>query len=95
MTALCAVMPLVGALATVRDVQKGWLGYGVAIVVGVVIGLFCAWAMRAVGTALATRSRPGSDRGWKFRLLYIGASVWIIFALFIGSCVAAALVRRI
>lgn len=95
MTALCAVMPLVGALATVRDVQKGWLGYGVAIVVGAVVGLSCAWAMRAVGTALATRSGAGSDRRWNFRFLYIGASAWIILALLIGSWVAAALVHRI
>ena len=96
MTALCAVMPLAGALATVRDVQKGWLGYEIALVVGVVVGLLCAWAMRAVGTALATRSGTGSDRRrWNFRLLYVGALAWIVLALFIGSRVAAALIHHI
>jgi len=71
MTALCAVMPLAGALATLRDIQKGWLGYGVAVVVGVVVGLLCAWAMRAVGTALATRSGAGSIREDELPLLYV------------------------
>lgn len=96
MTGLCAVMPLAGALATVRDVQKGWLEYGIAIVVGVVVGPFCAWVMRAVGTALAARSGAGSDRRrGNFRLLYVGASAWIVLALLIGSWVAAAVIHHI
>jgi hypothetical protein len=34
MTALCFVMPIAGALATVKDIRKGWIGYALAILVG-------------------------------------------------------------
>jgi hypothetical protein len=99
MTALCAVMPLAGALATVRDVHKGWLAYALALIIGVVVGGPCAWAMRSVGSALITlikRSGAGSDtRRWNFRLLYVGAAAWIILVLFIGSWVAAAVIHGI
>ncbi|HZQ22696.1 MAG TPA: hypothetical protein VFA89_07835 [Terriglobales bacterium] len=96
MTALCAAMPVAGALATVRGAQKGWLGYGIAIIVGVLIGVLCAWAMRATGTRLAGRSGAGPDkRRLHFRLLYVGAAAWIILALFIGSWLAGAVIHRI
>jgi hypothetical protein len=97
MTALCFVMPLAGALATLRDVQNGWLGYGLASVIGLVIGGLCVWAMRAVGSYFATRSSAGSEtlRPWYFRALYVAAAVWIIVALFLGSWVTAAFIRYI
>jgi len=96
MTALCAVMPLAGALATVRDVHKGWLAYALALIIGVVVGGLCAWAMRSVGSALIKRSGAGSDtRRWNSRLLYVGAAAWIILVLFIGSWVAAAVIHGI
>lgn len=96
MTALCAVMPLAGALATLRDVHKGWLGYALALTVAVVVGVLSAWAMRSVGSALIERSGAGlNPRRWNFRLLYVGASAWIVLSLFIGSWVAAAVIRGI
>lgn len=96
MTALCAVMPLAGAFATLRDVHKGWLGFALALIIGIVLGVLCAWAMRSVGTALMKRSGAESKtRRWNFRLLYAGASAWIILALFIGSWVMAAVVYGI
>src|SRR5580698_4870290 len=96
MTALCAVMPLAGALATLRDVDKGWLGYALALTIAVVIGALSAWAMRSVGSTLIERSaaRPNTGR-WSFRLLYAGASAWIILSLFIGSWVAASVIHGI
>jgi hypothetical protein len=93
MTAICAVMPLAGALATVRDIQKGWVGYGLAIIVGVLVGVLCAWAMKAIGIAFATRSGARSDR--YFRILYVAAVAWIILALFLGSWVTATFMRYI
>jgi uncharacterized membrane-anchored protein len=96
MTALCTVMPLAGALATVRDVQKGWAGYGLAIIVGAVVGVLCAWAMRAAGTSFASRSRARSDtKPWNFRVLYVAAAGWIVLALFLGSWVTGALMHHI
>lgn len=84
LTALCLVMPTAGALETVKDVPKGGLGYVVAITVGVVLGVGCAWAMKAFGRRLALRTAP-TLAPWGFRALYAGAVVWIIVALFLGS----------
>jgi hypothetical protein len=92
LTALCFVMPIAGALATVRDVQKGWAGYALAIIVGAVLGTLCAWAMRTASSKLATRSSTGPkiDSPWFFRALYFAAFVWIVIALFLGSWVTEA-----
>lgn len=96
MTALCTVMPLAGALATVRDIHKGWIGFALAIIVGAVVGVLCTWAMRAIGDNIATRSRASSDtRPWYFRVLYVMAAAWIILALFLGSWVTAAFMHHI
>jgi hypothetical protein len=92
MTALCFVMPIAGALATVKDVQKGWAGYTLAIIVGVVLGALCAWAMRIASSKLAPRSSSGPEIGrpWLFRALYFAAFIWIAVALFLGSWVTEA-----
>ncbi len=97
MTALCFVMPIAGALATVKDIQKGWVGYALAILVGVVVGAFCAWAMRAVGSKVAGDSKPGAEaqKPWLFRMLYAATVIWIVFALFLGSWLTKASLRFI
>ena len=97
MTALCFVMPIAGALATVKDVQKGWAGYALAIIVGVVLGALCAWTMRAASNKLAPRSSsgPGIDRPWFFRALYFAAFIWIVVATFLGNWVTEASLRFI
>lgn len=96
MLALCAVLPLAGALSTVRDIQKGWVGYGLAIMIGTLVGVLCAWTMRAVGAYFATRFSAKSDTSeWYFRTLYGAAAAWIILALFLGSWATAAFMHYI
>ena len=97
LTALCLVMPTAGALATVKDIPRGWAGYGVAIMVGVLLGVGCAWAMRTLGGRLAARSAPTPDspNTWRFRALYTGAVLWIIVALFLGSWATEAVLHLI
>jgi hypothetical protein len=96
-TALCSVMPLAGALATVRGMHKGWVGYGLAVIIGIVVGGLCAFAMRAAGNSLAIQSAAGSAarQSWYFRVLYIAAVVWAVVALFLGSWLTAAFIHHI
>jgi hypothetical protein len=76
--------------------QKGWVGYGLAITVGVLVGLLCAWAMRAAGAYFVTLSGAMSDtKEWYFRILYAAAAAWIILALFLGSWVTGAFMHHI
>jgi len=87
MTALCLVMPIAGALAVVKDTQKGWAGNILAVAIGLVLGGLCAWTMRAVGNKFAVNASPGkaSQRPWHFRILYGAAMLWVVVALFLGS----------
>jgi len=96
MTALCVVMPLAGAITTVRDIQKGWVGYSLAIIVGALVGVLCAWAMRATGNYFVTRFGVRSNTSeWYFRVLYVAAVVWITLALFLGSWMTASVMNHI
>jgi hypothetical protein len=97
LTALCLVMPTAGALATVKDIPRGFAGYIVAITVGLILGVGCAWAMRTLGNRFAVRSTPtpDSENTWRFRALYTGAVLWIIVALFLGSWITEAVLRLI
>jgi len=81
MTALSFVMPIAGAVGTIGDQRKGWIGYAAAILIGAVVGACGAWSMRIVRSSL--KARPHGL--WFFRALYIAAVVWIILALFLGS----------
>ena len=97
MTAFCFVMPTAGALATVKDVHKGWPGYALAIIVGIVLGALCAWAMRMASSKLAPALSPGpeTERPWFFRALYFAAFIWIVVVLLLGSWVTEASLRFI
>lgn len=94
LTALCLVMPTAGALATVKDIPHGGAGYAVALTVGVLLGVGCAWAMRALGSRFAIRTAP-TPTPWSFRALYAGAVIWIIVALFLGSWVTEAALHHL
>jgi hypothetical protein len=95
LTALCFVMPIAGALATVKDTPKGLLAYPVAVVVGLVVGGLCAWTMRAMGNKVAARSGPGKEdqKPGAFRMLYFVTVIWIVVALFLGSWMTKVILR--
>jgi len=97
MTAFCFVMPIAGALATVKDIQKGWIGYGLAILIGIVVGALCAWAMRTAGSKVSGDSKPRAEvqEPGLFRMLYAVTVIWIVFALFLGSWLTKACLRFI
>jgi hypothetical protein len=97
LTALCFAMPVAGALAAVKGTQKGWAAYALAIVIGVVTGGCCAWAMRTVGVIVEARSRqrPDPQGEWYFRALYLAAAAWIFVALFLGARVTGAFIHFI
>ncbi|HUO03673.1 MAG TPA: hypothetical protein VMU16_00620, partial [Candidatus Binataceae bacterium] len=76
--------------------HKGWLWYGLAVIIGGVVGFLCAWGMRAFGGEYARRFAAGPNvQEWRFRLLYLLASAWIILAAFIGGWVMQAVMHII
>ncbi len=96
MMAWCAVAPLAGALAVAHAARKGSIGYGAAILVGLVVGPACAWVLWTAFHRLGARLlATTADRAeWRFRALYIAGALWIVTSLVLGGWVAEILLRR-
>jgi hypothetical protein len=97
LTALCFAMPIAGALASAKPARVGFNSYVLAITIGVVLGLGCAYIMRTAGKAVASRSKGHSVsvRERYFRALYLAAIVWIVLGLFLGSWASSNLLRLV
>jgi hypothetical protein len=88
-------MPVSGALASAKLLRVGINGFGFSVVVGLILGFGCAWTMQKVGGLVHAHLNQGavSVRERHFRLLYFGALLWIVFALFAGDWVTSVLLR--
>ncbi len=95
LTALCFVMPISGALASAKLLRVGIRAFGFSVFVGLTLGFGCAWTMQKVGGLVYAHLKQSvvSVQERYFRLLYFGALVWIVFALFLGDWVTSALLR--
>ena len=95
LVALCFVMPLSGALASAKLLRVGLRGYAFSVLVGLLLGIGCAWIMQRVGSLFYARLKHCGvfSQERYFRLLYLGALVWIAFALFLGNWVTSPLLR--
>jgi hypothetical protein len=97
LTLICCVMPIGGALASAKVARVGFGGYTLAIAIGFVLGVCCAWTMRTVGDTLGahiTRQTVSVHERY-FRALYFAAVVWIACGLFLGTWVSSALLRLV
>jgi hypothetical protein len=92
---LCLVMPIGGALAAAGIARVGSAGYVLAIAIGLALGMCCAWPMRTVGKTVAAhiKRHPGSVKERYAYALYFAATLWIVFALFLGQLVSLASIR--
>lgn len=88
-------MPIGGALASAKFSRVGIGGYAFSVLLGLGLGVGCAWVMEKVGKVVYDRLKQsaGPVQERYFRVLYFGAMVWIVFALFLGGWVTAALLR--
>ena len=92
---MCLVMPISGALASAKFLRVGIWGYAFSVFVGLMLGLGCAWIMQKAGGLVYAHFKQSavSVQERYFRLLYFGALLWIVFALFLGDWVASPLLR--
>ena len=97
MTLLCATTPLWGALATARDIERGWVGYVLAIAVGALVGGLGAWVMWALGNTIGGKARAGwyIRRQWRLRAIYLVGAALIIVAGVAGTWMTSALAHHI
>jgi hypothetical protein len=92
--AMNLVMPITGAVARAHDLHAGWIGYYVAIVIGIVLGATSVWMLWAMGR-LVVSSTPADDMRttWQLRLLYWAAIVWPIAILFASGWLLSAALK--
>ena len=76
------VMPVTGAVSAAHDLQTGWTGYFVAIVIGVLPGATSVWMLKTM-LSRVIRSTPPDDMRttWQIRLLYWVAIAWPVVTL--------------
>jgi hypothetical protein len=92
---LCFVMPVAGAIASGRLAHKGFNGYVVAVLVGLLLGAAGAWTLRRFGRFVVTRlrMRPVRAEGLYLGALYFSAVLWALLALFAGSWTSSVILR--
>lgn len=97
LTLICVAAPVGGSLASVRIAKAGFRGYALAITLGLVVGACCALAMWVAGNAVGARIRRLSAALHEryFRILYLGATFWVIVAGFLGGWLSAVLLRLV
>jgi hypothetical protein len=93
--AMCFVMPLSCTLASAKLLRVGLRGYAFSVFIGLLLGFGCAWIMHKVGSLVYARLKKSdvSVQERYFRMLYFGAMVWIVFALFLGAWVTSPLLH--
>ena len=79
------VVPITGAVTAAHDLEAGWIGYCVAMVIGLVLAAFSVWTLWAMGR-WAVRVTPADDARttWPIRMLYWAAITWLLMTL-VGS----------
>ena len=94
--AMNLVIPIAGAVARSHDLQAGWIGYCVAILIGIVLGATAVWALWTMGRSVV-RSTPADDlrTTWHLRLLYWAAFVWPFVTLFASGWLLSAVLRML
>ena len=91
----CFAAPLGGSIGAARTLDKSWSTYGIAIFVGVVVGVIGAWAMWNVFGAARRRSQAKPYQPWQLRTIYLGGVVWACILAAAGFWLTRALVYYI
>ena len=92
--AMNLVMPITSAMARSHDLQAGWIGYCVAIAIGIALGATSVWTLWTMGR-LVVRSTPVDDMRAtrQLRLLYGVAFVWPFVTLLASGWLLSAVLR--
>jgi len=102
LTVLCFAMPITGAVAEARIRKVGAGGYALAVTAGLLLGVCCAWTMRAIIRAVLAdlkrhpkREHSLSRQSWMLGTIYLAAALWMGIALFLGGRMTALLLHLV
>jgi hypothetical protein len=88
LTIISFVMPISGAMASAKHAHAGFWGYAAALLLSLILGVACGWAVRASAERVAMSL--GDNLETLGRRLYLGiylcaAALWPFFAGFLGG----------
>jgi len=91
----CAMIPVAGAVFEARAAKVAVGGWIVAVIVGLVLGLSCAWVLWSVGENVVARVRPYPKprQDWYLRTLYVTAVLWLLCVAFLTQLTLSAVIR--
>ena len=86
---------LAGALASAKHAKAGFGGYTLAIIIGLLLGVCNACTLSKLADTVAHRLERYSEstQEWGFRVLYLAASMWILFAALLGGWATSTAIR--
>lgn len=95
---ICFFIAVRGAwdAATVTRASAG--GHVLAVAIGLVVGVVCAWAMWRVGESTGARAlklQSESRQKWYIRGIYASSIFWIFLAAVLGRWVTFELLRLV
>jgi hypothetical protein len=88
LTVISFVMPISGAMASAQHAHVGFWGYATALLLSLILGVACGWAVRASSArvAMTLGDNPKTFGNWLYLGAYCCASaLWPFFALFLGG----------
>ena len=97
---LCFVMPIGGALGPAKVAKVGFVGYMLAIMVGLAVGASSAWMMWIMHKVVSRnlQQRPDEVQSvseWYFRGFYLSKILWIVISSLLGAWLSSLLLRLV
>lgn len=95
LNAICFLVCILGAVGAARDAKTGFVGYALAVGIGLALAGSSSWAMWKAGerVGVAAQVHPEARRELYFRVLYVVAVLWILIALFVADHLTSAAMR--
>jgi uncharacterized protein YneF (UPF0154 family) len=95
---ICFVIPIGGAMSAAKIANAPPAGFALAILVGLVVGMSCAWTMWLMHKLFVAKLEQHPDwqhSAWFARTFYASKLLWIVVALFLGHWLSSRVLRII
>lgn len=92
---ICFFGCIIAAVGAAREAKIGFIGYALAVAIGLAMGGGLTWVMWNTGERViaAVEARSEARQELYFRMLYLAAVLWVLIAIFIADYVTSVAMR--